>query len=700
MAADTLVIVESPSKAKTIEKYLGSKYKVIASNGHVRDLPKSQLGVDVENNYQPKYITLRGRGEVIEKIRKEAKNAKCVLLATDPDREGEAISWHLAHMLKMDESRPCRVVFNEITKNVIKKSIEHPRVIDKELVDAQQARRILDRLVGYKISPWLWAKVRRGLSAGRVQSVTTKIVCDREREISDFVPKEYWTIVVKLFHGKKHFEAKFYGCEGKKTELSCEADARRIVDLCNGAGYTVKDVKVTKKARHAPAPYTTSSMLQDASNRAGLPSKRTMLFAQQLYEGVELQGKGNVGLITYMRTDSVRISDDAQRAAREYISEKFGSDYVPEKPNVYKGRNGAQDAHEAIRPTNVELTPELVKPSLESGQYKLYKLIYERFLASQMSDAVFESTSVAIDTDGSETCTFKANGSIKLFDGFTAVYAMGADDEDKKNITLPSMAVGDTPKFESITPKQNFTEPPARYTEASLVKTLEELGIGRPSTYSPTISTIIDRGYVTKEKKQLVPTELGFIVNKLMEDNFKDIVDIKFTADMEANLDRIEEGKVQWQTVIDGFYSHFKDDLERAFEEAEKVKVEDEVSDVPCDKCGAMMVYKTGRYGRFLACPNYPECRNAKPIIERIGVKCPKCGADIIKRKGKKKVFYGCERYPECDFISWDMPVDMKCPKCGKLLVRKIGANGSYVVCPDKAGCGYVMRKSEKETEE
>ncbi len=700
MAADTLVIVESPSKAKTIEKYLGSKYKVIASNGHVRDLPKSQLGVDVENNYQPKYITLRGRGEVIEKIRKEAKSAKRVLLATDPDREGEAISWHLAHMLKMDENQPCRVVFNEITKNVIKKSIEHPRVIDKELVDSQQARRVLDRLVGYKISPWLWAKVRRGLSAGRVQSVTTKIVCDREREINDFIPKEYWTIAVKLLHGKKHFEAKFYGYDGKKMELSCEEEAKKVVALCSNAGYTVKDIKVAKKTRHAPAPYTTSSMLQDASNRASLPSKRTMLFAQQLYEGVELPGKGNVGLITYMRTDSVRISDDAQKAARDYLIERFGAEYVPDKPNVYKGRNGAQDAHEAIRPTNVELTPDMLKPSLESGQYKLYKLIYERFLASQMSDAVFESTSVAIDTDGSEICTFKANGSVKLFDGFTAVYAMGADDEDKKSVTLPSMTVGDTPKFESITPKQNFTEPPARYTEASLVKTLEELGIGRPSTYSPTISTIIDRGYVTKEKKQLVPTELGFIVTKLMEDNFKDIVDIKFTADMESKLDRVEEGKVQWQTVIDGFYSHFKDDLERAFEEAEKIKVEDEVSDVPCDKCGAMMVYKMGRYGKFLACPNYPECKNAKPIIERIGVKCPKCGADIIKRKGKKKIFYGCERYPDCDFISWDMPVDMKCPKCGKQLVRKIGANGSYVVCPDKAGCGYVMRKPEKETEE
>lgn len=700
-----MVIVESPSKAKTIEKYLGTKYKVIASSGHVRDLPKSQLGVDVDNDFEPKYITLRGRGEVIDKIRKEAKAAKNILLATDPDREGEAISWHLAHMLKIDEDKPCRVVFNEITKNIIQKSIKSPRVIDRSLVDAQQARRVLDRLVGYKLSPWLWAKVRKGLSAGRVQSVTTKLICDREREITDFIPKEYWTITVKLHHGKKHFEAKFYGMDGKKMELASEEEAMRIVRLSEGAEYCVSDIKVAKKNRHAPAPYTTSSLLQDASNRAGMPSKRTMLCAQQLYEGVEIPGKGSIGLITYMRTDSVRISEEAQNNARQYIINAFGEDFVPAKPNVYKGRNGAQDAHEAIRPTNIELTPEMLKKDLEAGQYKIYKLIYERFLASQMSDAVFETTTIMLDTipsaekNVSNSCNYRANGSKKLFEGFTAVYAMGADDEDsiKKNVTLPALIVGDKPKFDSINPKQNFTEPPARYTEASLVKTLEELGIGRPSTYSPTISTIIDRGYVAKEKKQIIPTELGFVVTKLMEENFDDIVNVKFTADMESRLDAIEDGSARWQKIIADFYEPFKVSLDKAFEEAERIEIKDEVSDIPCDKCGAMMVYKVGRYGKFLACPNYPECKNTKPIIEKIGVNCPKCGAEIIKRKGKKKTFYGCERYPECDFVSWDLPVNEKCPKCGKLLVQKIGNKGKLIACPDKTGCGYMRRRSDDE---
>lgn len=700
--ADTLIIVESPSKAKTIEKYLGSKYKVIASNGHVRDLPKSQLGVDVDNDFAPKYITLRGRGEVIDKIRKEAKAAKHIVLATDPDREGEAISWHLAHLLKMDENEPCRVVFNEITKNVIKKAVESPRVIDKSLVDAQQARRVLDRLMGYKLSPLLWSKVRRGLSAGRVQSVATKIICDREREILDFVPKEYWTISVKLSHGKKSFDAKFYGFNGRKAELNSEAEAMHVVKLSDGAKYIVKDVKVAAKNRHAPAPYTTSSMLQDASNRASMPPKRTMLCAQQLYEGVEIPGIGSVGLITYMRTDSVRISTEAQKAAREFIGKTFGTKYVPQKPNVYKGRASAQDAHEAIRPTNVDLTPAMLKGSLDAGQYKLYKLIYERFIASQMSDAVFETTTVTIDTDGDEVCTYRANGTKRLFDGFTAVYSMGEDEEGiGNNKTLPAMEVGETPKFNGITPKQNFTEPPPRYTEASLVKTLEELGIGRPSTYSPTISTIIDRGYVDREKKQLIPTELGFIVNKLMEDNFDSIVNVKFTADMEKRLDSVEEGDERWQNVVSDFYGPFASSLDKAFSEVERVEIKDEVSDIPCDKCGGMMVYKVGRFGKFLACPNYPECQNTKAIIEKIGVKCPKCGADIIKRRGKKKnFFYGCERYPDCDFVSWDMPLNEKCPKCGKMLVQKMGPRGRYTICSDPE-CGFVLRKArEKEGSE
>lgn len=692
--ADTLVIVESPSKAKTIEKYLGSKYKVLASNGHVRDLPKSQLGVDIEKDFEPKYITLRGRGDVIDKIRKEAKIANHVYLATDPDREGEAISWHLAHMLNIDENTPCRVVFNEITKGVIQKSIKQPRAIDRALVDSQQARRVLDRLVGYKLSPWLWAKVRKGLSAGRVQSVTTKLLCDREREILDFVPKEYWTITVKLGHSKKHFEAKFAALNGKKLEITCEAEANRIVQLSEGKEYIVRDVKITKRTRHAPAPYTTSSMLQDAANRAGMPSKRTMLCAQQLYEGVEVMKRGSIGLITYMRTDSVRISDEAQKAALSYISEKYGNEYVPEKPNVFKGRNNAQDAHEAIRPTDITLTPEMVKPYLDAGQYKLYKLIYERFLASQMSEAVFENTAVTIDTVADEVCTYRASGNHKLFDGFTVVYAVAADDDDgeKKNTNLPKLNVGDRPSFEKIEPKQNFTEPPARYTEASLVKTLEELGIGRPSTYSPTISTIIDRGYVLREKKQLVPTELGFVVTKLMEDNFSDIVDVKFTADMEAKLDSVEDGNIRWQTVVKDFYSSFEPELNKAFEQTEKVVIKDEVSDIPCDKCGAMMVYKVGRFGKFLACPNFPECRNTKTVLEKIGVKCPKCGADIVKRHSKKKTFYGCERYPECDYVSWDLPTNEKCPKCGRLMVRKMGPRGFYTACPDRVNCKYVVR--------
>lgn len=692
--ADTLVIVESPSKAKTIEKYLGSKYKVLASNGHVRDLPKSQLGVDIENDFEPKYITLRGRGDVIDKIRKEARTANHVYLATDPDREGEAISWHLAHMLNIDENTPCRVVFNEITKSVIQKSIKQPRTIDRALVDSQQARRVLDRLVGYKLSPWLWAKVRKGLSAGRVQSVTTKLLCDREREILDFVPREYWTVTVKLGHLKKHFDAKFVALNGKKLEITCENDANRIVRLSEGKEYIVRDVKVSKRTRHAPAPYTTSSMLQDAANRAGMPGKRTMLCAQQLYEGVEVMKRGSIGLITYMRTDSVRVSDEAQKAALSYILEKYGKEYVPEKPNVFKGRSNAQDAHEAIRPTDISLTPEMVKPYLDAGQYKLYKLIYERFLASQMSEAVFENTAVTIDTVTEDVCTYRASGNHKLFDGFTVVYAVAADDDDsdRKNSTLPKLSVGDKPDFEKIESKQNFTEPPARYTEASLVKTLEELGIGRPSTYSPTISTIIDRGYVLRDKKQLVPTELGFVVTELMEDNFSDIVDVKFTADMEAKLDSVEDGDIRWQSVISDFYFPFEAELNKAFEQTEKVVIKDEVSDIPCDKCGAMMVYKVGRYGKFLACPNFPECRNTKTVLEKIGVKCPKCGADIVKRHSKKKTFYGCERYPECDFVSWDLPTNEKCPKCGSLMVRKMGPRGFYTACPDRVNCKYVVR--------
>ena len=697
--AENLIIVESPSKAKTIEKYLGSKYKVIASNGHVRDLPKSTLGVDVKNDFEPKYITLRGRGNVIEKIRKEAKTADHIYLATDPDREGEAISWHLANMLKLDPNEKCRIVFNEITKGVIQKSIKAPRSIDLSLVDAQQARRVLDRLLGYQISPLLWVKVKKGLSAGRVQSVTTKIICDREREIQSFIPKEYWTLTVKLNVKRHNFDAKLYGVNGKKKDIPNEEEAQRLAEICKDASYVVSSVKTVRKTKHAPAPYTTSSMLQDASNRASMPPKRTMLCAQQLYEGINIKGSGNVGLITYMRTDSVRISEEAQAAARTFIAKTYGENYVPEKPNFYRGRTGAQDAHEAIRPTNVNLTPASIKDSLEPGQYKLYKLIYERFIASQMCEEVYDATTVNIDTETAEVCNFRANGTKTVFEGFTAVYKSASEDTEEDSVTnLPPMEKDDHPKFVALVPKQNFTEPPPRYTEASLVKTLEELGIGRPSTYSPTISTIIDRGYVDKEKKLLYPTELGFIVNKLMEDNFEKIVDVKFTADMESRLDSVEEGKERWQNIITDFYGPFKTSLDKAFESVEKVVIKDEVSDVKCDKCGAMMVYKEGRFGRFLACPNYPTCKNTKPILDKIGVKCPKCGADIIRRRGKKgKNFYGCERYPDCDYVSWDMPTGEKCPKCGGMLVQKVRVNGRYIGCENK-DCGYIKRKESKKS--
>lgn len=696
--ADNLVIVESPAKAKTIGKFLGSKYKVIASNGHVRDLPKSQLGVDEENDFEPKYITLRGRGEVLERIRREAKASKRVLLATDPDMEGEAISWHLAHILKLDPNSNCRIVFNEITSNTVKNSVKHPRSIDMDLVDAQQARRVLDRLVGYKISPILWAKVRKGLSAGRVQSVATRIICDREQEINDFNAEEYWTVSAALKGSgvKKAIDAKFYGYGDKKTELRCEADADKVITAATGASFNVSDVKIAAKSRHAPAPFTTSSLQQEASRKLGFTAKLTMLVAQQLYEGVELQGRGVTGLITYMRTDSVRVSDEAQAAALKLIGEKYGQHYVPQKPNIYKGRKGAQDAHEAVRPSYVELTPVEVKASLSNQQFKLYKLIYERFMASQMAEMEYETNTVTFDANG---CTFRANGQRVIFDGYTAVYIEGRDDVQEKDIALPELHIGDALKASSINGEQRFTQPPPRYTEATLVKTLEEKGIGRPSTYSPTISTIIERGYVKREKKTLYPTELGFIVTQIMKDNFKDIVDVKFTADMESELDHIKDGDCQWKSVIREFYGPFMQSVEKAAETVEKVSVPDEVSDVVCDKCGAMMVYKMGRFGKFLACPNFPECRNTKAIVEKLAIPCPKCGAAIIKRKTKRgKAFYGCEKYPECDFVSWDMPSSEKCPKCGQMMVTKTGPHGKYTACSNK-DCGYIVRNVKKGTE-
>ena len=697
---ETLVIVESPAKAKTIGKYLGSKYKVIASNGHVRDLPKSQLGVDIDHGFEPKYITLRGRGEVLDAIKKEAKKAQKVLLATDPDREGEAISWHLAYALNIDPHANCRVVFNEITKSVLQASIKKARPIDENLVDAQQARRVLDRLVGYKISPLLWKKVRKGLSAGRVQSVATRIICDREQEINDFVQEEYWTITAYLkAHGvRKPVEAKFYGYNGEKTDITTEAEALKVVEASSGMPFVLAEAKTAEKVRHAPPPFTTSSMLQEASRKLNFTPKSTMSYAQQLYEGVDIKGKGSVALITYIRTDSVRVSQEAQAAALEHIKAEYGDKYVPERPNVYRGRSNAQDAHEAIRPTNLLLTPAMVKDVLSGNLYKLYKLVYDRFLASQMTNAVYETTQATFNAG---SCTYRANGIKTLFDGYTKVYTESNDDAEEKEGTLPVMKVGTELEAGEIKPVKHLTQPPSRYTEASLVKALEEKGIGRPSTYSPTISTIIDRGYICKEKKLLMPTDLGVAVNDLMKQYFTDIVDVRFTADMENKLDDVESGDKPWRQVIGDFYPPFEKELIDAEKNIGTVEVPPEVSDVKCDKCGAMMVYKVGRFGRFLACPNYPECRNTQSIKDYINVKCPVCGGEVLRLRSQKgKTYYACERKPECSFFSFYKPTGENCPKCGKFMVQRMGKNGSYKQCSDTESCGYVLRPSKQKDEE
>lgn len=691
-AKSKLVIVESPAKAKTISKFLGKGYRVIASNGHVRDLPKSQLGVDVDNHFQPKYITLRGRGEVLSNIKKEAKAASKVFLATDPDREGEAISWHLAHALNIDEKDTCRIVFNEITPTAIKTAIKEPRALDLDLVDAQQARRILDRLVGYKISPILWAKVRKGLSAGRVQSVATRLIVDREADIDVFKPEEFWTII-SLLKGEcsnKSFSASFYGKDGKKMELHTEAEAMQIVEAAKKETFIVEEIKSGQKKRRPAAPFTTSNLQQEASRKLGMTTKKTMMIAQQLYEGVDLPGRGTVGLVTYIRTDSVRISEDALTQVRSLIEARYGKEYVPTKPNVYKGKKNAQDAHEAIRPTYPELTPDEIKSALSREQFKLYKLIYDRFLSSQMKEAQYETMSVSISAG---PYRFRASGSRMIFDGFTKVYTEGRDDAgaDENETMLPKMEKGDRLDLLDMKGEQHFTQPPPRFTEASLVRTLEERGIGRPSTYSPTISTIIDRGYVRREKKVLYPTELGEIVTKLMKENFESIVDVAFTANMEEKLDEIEEGKMESQTLLENFYTPFKVVLEKAENSIEKIEMEDEVSDIPCDKCGAMMVYKMGRFGKFLACPNYPECKNTKAIVHTIDTPCPKCGAKVVIRRSRKggRTFYGCERYPDCDFISWDRPAKKPCPKCGSLMVHKEVKGREELRCTNK-DCGHV----------
>ena len=695
-SAYKLVIVESPAKAHTIGKYLGSGYKVIASQGHVRDLPKSQLGVDIENNFEPRYITIRGCGDLLSKIRKEAAGASSVLLATDPDREGEAISWHLATLLGLNTARKCRIEFNEITKNAVKTAVKNPRTINSELVDAQQARRVLDRLVGYKISPLLWSKIRKGLSAGRVQSVATAMVCDREQEINDFTPEEYWTIDSKFKGENSSFHASFYGLNGQKTDLKNEEETNAVIARCEGREFTAANVKYGERRKNPSAPFTTSTLQQDASRKLNFTSAKTMQIAQQLYEGVEIPGVGAIGLVSYIRTDSVRISDEAIAAVRKYISEKYAPEYLPAEPNVYKTRSGAQDAHEAIRPTDVNLRPEELKGSLTPDQYKLYKLIYDRFVACQMTQQVFDT--LQADLMCGDVC-FRHSSSKLRFAGFSAVYEEGVDDaqpdEDKR---IPKLSEGETVKETESAAARHFTTPPARYTEASLVKAMEDNGIGRPSTYAPTISTIIGRGYVAREKKHLYPTELGQVVTDVMSRSFPDIVDKQFTADMETRLDDIEAGKREWHSVISDFYTPFSAELETAEAAIEKVKIEDEVSDVPCEKCGTLMVYKQGRYGRFLACPRFPECRFTKTLLTYIDAECPECGSRLTERINKKgRKFYGCERYPDCSFVSWDRPVREKCPKCGGNMVSKRVKGVEFHVCTNEACQNRVEAASEGE---
>ena len=653
---EKLIIVESPAKANTIKKFLGGNYKVMASMGHIRDLPKSKLGVDIEHDFEPEYINIRGKGDLIKSLKKEAKNASKVYLATDPDREGEAIAWHLSHILEIPQDAVGRVTFNEITKETVQKSIKEPRKIDMNLTDAQQARRVLDRIVGYKISPILWKKVKRGLSAGRVQSVAVKLIVDREEEIEKFIPQEYWNIYAILIEPKsnKKFEAKFYGKDGKKLEINSQEEVENILKQIENGKYIVEDVKKGEKKRNPAPPFTTSTMQQEASRKIGFTLKKTMSVAQGLYEGVKVTERGTVGLITYMRTDSTRISEEARHAAKNYIEETYGKSYYENR--YYKTKQNSQDAHEAIRPTYIDLTPEKIKNDLTPDQYKLYRLIYNRFIASQMSAAVYDTVSANINVN---SYNFKANGQTLKFKGFMTLYVETTDSEQEEtDENIPELVVGQEVIKEKLDPKQSFTEPPPRYTEASLVKALEEKGIGRPSTYSPTITTILDRHYIQKEQKQLVPTELGKVVNTILTENFTDIINVEFTAKIEEDFDEIAEGKEPWKKVIREFYGPFEKEVEKVDKELEHVKLEDEVTDIPCEKCGRMMVIKYGRYGKFLACPGYPECKNAKPLVENIDVPCPVCGAKVQVRRTKRgKKYYICENNPKsCNYISWNKP--------------------------------------------
>ncbi|NRT89143.1 type I DNA topoisomerase [Clostridium beijerinckii] len=692
-----LVIVESPAKAKTIGKYLGKNYIVEASMGHVRDLPKSTLGVDIENNYTPKYITIRGKGELIDKLRKAAKKAEKVYLATDPDREGEAISWHLANILKISEDETCRIVFNEVTKTAVKASIKQARKIDLDLVDAQQARRILDRLVGYEISPILWKNVKWGLSAGRVQSAALKLICDREKEINEFIPKEYWSIDCTLKKEKKKFPVRLSTYKGKKIEIGNEETSNGIIKELNQGNFVVKSIKKGKKNRNPLPPFTTSTLQQDANRKLNFMTKRTMSIAQVLYEGVEVKSYGTVGLITYMRTDSVRISEEAQERAKEFIEGTYGKEYLPSAPRVYKGKKNIQDAHEAIRPTYVEITPEIAKENLTPEQYKLYSLIWNRFVASQMASCELNTNSIDIENGDYK---FKASGSVISFDGFMKIYEY-SNEEDENSVILPELKENEELKVESLNGTQHFTQPQPRYTEASFVKLLEEKGIGRPSTYVPTISTLLGRNYVVREKKNLIPTELGEIVNNIVSEYFRQIVDVDFTADMERKLDDVEEGNENWTQIVEEFFSPLKVAIEKAEKEISKVVIEDKVSDVKCEKCGRMMVIKRGRFGEFLACPGYPECKNAKPIVEELDVPCPECGKPIVAKKSKKgKKFFGCLGYPECKFVSWYEPVKEKCPNCNSYMVAKYSkTKGNYIQCSN-IECNYkeeVKKDNAKE---
>lgn len=686
-----LVIVESPAKAKTIGKFLGRNYKVIASVGHIRDLPKSTLGIDIENNYEPKYINIRGKGPVINELRKEGKKAEKIYLATDPDREGEAIAWHLAHILKIDPNEKTRVEFNEITKDAIKKAVKNPRELDHDLIDAQQARRILDRLVGYKISPLLWKKIRKGLSAGRVQSVACKLICDREEEINKFNPEEYWSLKVLLNKEKDKFEASFIGkyLNGKeeKIDLKNKDQVDQIIGQIDKDAFLVNEVKKGVRRRNPYPPYTTSTMQQDASKKLGFTTKKTMIVAQQLYEGTDIKGEGSLGLITYMRTDSTRISNEAIVAAKKYISENYGKEYSNGGRDYNKKKSkDSQDAHEAIRPTSVFRNPKDIEESLTKDQFKLYKLIWERFVSSQMAQAKYDTLSVSILN---KDLLFRTNGSILVFPGFLKVYT-SADEEEKDN-RLPNLLVGDTLKLRDILPKQHFTQPPPRYTEPSLIKTMEELGIGRPSTYAPTIATILARNYVELEKRVFFPTDLGILVNELLKEYFSNIVNEEFTAELEDKLDEVADGDLEWRSVVDDFYVDFAGFLSKAEEEIAKIEIEDEVTDEICEKCGKNMVIKSGRFGRFLACPGYPECKNTKPILDKIDVKCPKCDeGEVVRKKSKRgRVFYGCSIYPKCDFVSWDEPMNEKCPNCKEHMVIKRSKKGDTIKCSNKE-CGFI----------